>query len=286
MAFPIVYLFVAALLFDIPGHYLVRIILAPSFYIASILAVTAGYALWEVYHWGWYAFVVANVFMIYINALYLNDFGGTSHKAVAFSASIFFLVLMMYRVAREIRVPYFFPKIRWWESNPRYKLSVPVRILRDGKDPVDGQILDLSMGGCFVKLRQDVDLYEQVALDFTAFAFRVQCSGVAVWRTHSTVTHPKGMGIKFSPLSKVQKRPLRQITIRLKKIAILYRKSRYLLNEEEFLHKLEKIETATSSNTRFRLVRGGKFGVRAEVASAAATGTSGGQPTGNGDDRS
>jgi hypothetical protein len=63
-----------------------------------------------------------------------------------------------------------------------------------------------------------------------------------VWRTQSTVTHPKGVGIKFRLESKQQRRVLRQITTRLRKIASLYRRSRYLMSQDEFLKRLDELE--------------------------------------------
>ena len=63
-----------------------------------------------------------------------------------------------------------------------------------------------------------------------------------VWLTQSTVTHPKGVGIKFSLETKLQRRALRQVNARLRKIASLYRRSRYLMSQDEFLKRLDELE--------------------------------------------
>lgn len=246
--FPIFYMVGAALLFDIPSGLWLRILLSPSYYILSIMAITVGYALWEVRRWGWYLLVTVNILMSYLNAVVVNEFGATHHKGLSYVISLLFLAIITYRVAREIRVPYFFPKIRWWESNPRYRLSVPVKLARiqhpQLKDapPMDGQILDISMTGCFVKLRGDIAQHETIALKFTVFGFTLECEGVVVWRTTSTVTHPKGVGIKFRQLERPQRRCLRQIHSRLRKINAFYRRSRYLLNQDEFQKKFQELE--------------------------------------------
>ena len=83
---------------------------------------------------------------------------------------------------------------------------------------------------------------ELVEMSFKVFGLAVDCKGTVVWRTQSTVTHPKGVGIKFSLETRPQKRVLRQINGRLRKIASLYRRSRYLMNQDEFLKRLDELE--------------------------------------------
>jgi hypothetical protein len=249
MAFPLSYLAATAILFDIPAAGIGRILLSAFFYLLSGLAITTGYGLWEMRRWAWYLMLGVNILIAYENANVLHSFGESHHPVLAYIASLLILSGLMHQVSREIRVPYFFPKIRWWESNPRYKLSVPVHVVRPsvGKlgepDPaIEGEILDLSMGGCFVKLRSELKQDEMVTLTFRVFGMTVESKGTVVWRTQSTVTHPKGIGIKFSLPTRPQKRVLRQVTGRLRKIATLYRRSRYLMSQEEFMRRLDELE--------------------------------------------
>jgi hypothetical protein len=246
LAFPAVYLTAAALVFDVPAHHLLRILLAPFFWITSIAAIASGWGLWEMRRWVWYAFVVTHVLVLYGDAVVVNEFSASNHKALAFISSVFLQFFLIFRVSREVRVPYFFPKIRWWESNPRYRLSAPVKLVRSAEHGaagiVAGEIQDISTGGCFVKLRTDLRQHESLVLDFAVFELALRCQGVVVWCTQSTVTHPRGVGIKFMSLTRADKRALRQITRRLRKIASFYRRSRYLMNQEDFLKKLQEME--------------------------------------------
>lgn len=246
--FPVVYLLIAGVLFDVPPAACVSILLSPGFIIVSVFSILSGYALWEVRRWGWYLFVIDNFLIAYLNAVVVTDYGESHHRVIAYFCFVAAQIALGYRVSREIRVPYFFPKIRWWESNPRYRLSVPVALARVS-GPLEGQILDLSMGGCFVKVRGDLALDEFVNVEFEVFGFKVECRGVVVWRTHSTVTHPRGVGIKFLQPTKPQRRALRQVTLRLRKIAALYRRSRYLMSQEDFVKQLEKLESQRGKST-------------------------------------
>jgi hypothetical protein len=103
--------------------------------------------------------------------------------------------------------------------------------------------MDLSIAGCFIKLRSDLKQHESLKLHFVIFNIPVECHGVIVWRAQSGVTTPKGIGVKFLPLSRLQKRSLRQVTHRLKRIANFYRRSRYLLSQDEFLKRLRELES-------------------------------------------
>lgn len=241
LAFPVVYLFIVVLLFDIPPSRLLAILLSPSFYFVSLLAMIVGYSLWEMHRWGWYLFVATNVLIAYQNAVLLNEYGETHHKFLSFMVFLGGLLAISYRVAREVRVPYFFPKIRWWESNPRYRLAVPVKVTQLGQE-FEGQILDVSAGGCFVKLREEITQHEAVKLQYSVFGFDMECEGIVVWRSESTVTRPKGVGVKFTVLTREQRRVLRQITLRLRRIASLHRRARDVLSEADLQKRIQEIE--------------------------------------------
>jgi hypothetical protein len=243
MAFPMTYMVFAALLFDIPAKACVSILLSPFYYLISFAAVVSGYGLWEMRRWGWYVFVLANLMIGYGNAVLLTDHGTTHHKVLAFGFSLVALLGVVYRVSREVRVPYFLPRIRWWESNPRYRLIVPCKLARSGGETIDAEILDLSSTGAFIKIKSDVDQDETLSIAFTVFGEPLEFKGIVVWRTQSTVTHPRGIGLKFTAVPKIQRKALKAADHRLKKIASLYRSYRYLMNQEEFLRRLSELQT-------------------------------------------
>ncbi len=243
LAFPLIYPIFCAVLFDIPMTKLVTMVLQPLFYMVCFWAVITGWGLREMHRWSWYVFLIANVFIAYANTLYVVQYGESHNRVISFLISLLLLLFVSFRVAREIRVPYFFPRIRWWESNPRYRLSVPGRVMRAKQDWTPAEILDLSMGGCFLKFLYDVMPDEPVRVTFEAYGLEFECAGTIVWRTGASVTHPKGIGIKFGPLTKTQKRTLKAINEHLHRISALYRKTRFLLSQEEFEQKLKELQS-------------------------------------------
>ena len=242
-AFPLVYIIMAATLFDIPFRSCMSILLSPFYYILCFLVAITGYGLWELRRWSWYVLVLSQLLIVYENAVFVFNFSESHHKAVAYLIALACQLALVFKISQSIRVPYMFPKIRWWESNPRYRLSIPVTLIRSNGEKAEGEILDLTPVGCFVKLRSDFNQDESLGLEFKVYGQSMECRGLAVWLTQSTVTHPRGIGIKFDPLQKTQKRSLRLVKRKLKKIANHYRKFRYLLSPDEFSKKLEEIET-------------------------------------------
>ena len=246
---PLFYILIAAVFFDIPLHSCVSILLSPFYYIVTLIAVVAGYGLWEAQRWSWYVFVIAQVLIVYENAVLVSNYGESHHKVFAFVFYLLIQALFFVRVGQEIRVPYFFPKIRWWESNPRLKLSVPAHLKREDGSQILGSILDLSPMGCFLKVKEELTLSEKVTLMTHLYGQDFTCAGSVVWCAQTSVTHPHGVGIKFDFLSKSQRKILRLVHHRLRKIASFYRSSRYLMNQDDFIHELEKIESHQLEDT-------------------------------------
>jgi hypothetical protein len=240
VSFPLAYILIVAVLFDVSAAACLRILLSPLYYFVAFVAVVAGWGLLEMRRWAWYWFVTANILIAYETALWANDYAETHHQILAFLAVVAGLMLALFRVAREVRVPYFFPRIPWWESDPRYRLSVPVSITFPRGEPIQGEILDLSLGGCFIKVRAEVYQDEAVQVEFMVLGQKLRFPGTVVWRTQSTVTHPKGVGVKFTGIDRRGKRTLRGVTRKLMRATKLSRKKRHLVNQEAFLKKLEK----------------------------------------------
>jgi hypothetical protein len=254
MAFPVAYLAIVAILFDLPARHCVSILLSPSYYLLSALAMAVGYGLWEARRWSWYLFVASGPVVVYWTAGLVADRSATQNKWWAFLFAFSLFLMLIWRVTRELRVPYFLPRIRWWESNPRYRLAIPARIFRGKAEGsprgsqdaapetgVEGMILDLAAQGCFIKTRAVFEPDEAVSVRFLVFGLAFDCEGEVVWRPSGSVTYPTGVGVKFGVLSRAQRRGLRAVEKRLRKIGRFYSASRYLMNPEEFSRRMAEL---------------------------------------------
>ena len=113
VAFPVLYIVLAAILFDIPLDNSVGILLSPFYYVVSITVLIVGYGFWEMRRWAWYLFLVSQVLLAYENAILVQRFSESHNKLLSFVISIFLQIGLIYRVARELRVPYFFFFFCW-----------------------------------------------------------------------------------------------------------------------------------------------------------------------------
>lgn len=220
-ALPVVYPIWLALWFEVPGQRVLSLFLSPIYWFVIVLAAIAGYSIWEMKRWAWYIFLAANLLLVYESAFVVATHGQSDHSAVAFLVAVVCMLFMVIRVGLELRVPYFLPEIRWWESDPAKKLLIPVSIVVEGAPTaIDGEIMDLALSGCFVKSPVDFGEDAKVSLLFSLFGYELECPGFVVWRAASSVTHPKGVGVKFDGLAKIHKRRLRISTRRLRELSV------------------------------------------------------------------
>ncbi len=217
IAFPLVYLPFTSFIFDLSATGIWSIVLSPLFYIASLLWVATGIGVRRTQKWCWYTFAFAQIFSFYFNALNLIHYSQSQYKGFAFILAILIQLYIWLALRQEIRVPYLFPKIRWWESGIASMNHIPVRVASLVADPSVGQILDISPRGAFVKCPHDFTDFQKVKILIDDYSgIQIEIPATVVWIAKSTVTHPRGIGIKFYGLDKLQKRKLKALLVKFK----------------------------------------------------------------------
>lgn len=247
LGFPFVYALFLLTLLDVPFSRVTNTFFTPSFWLLSALAITTGYGFHEMKRWSWNLFLVSSFLICYSNALVLSRYSASQNKVVVFIVSALLQILLVYLVGKEVRVPYFLPKIRWWESNPRYKTTIAVQFHREAGD-FSGEIMDLSAGGCFIKSRSEVNQDEHIVVRFELFGEKLEVGGTVVWRSKSSVTHPKGVGVKFDALTVMQKKIFRAGLQQVKKLNQI-QSARERMSPEEYSRKLNQLKGASLNIT-------------------------------------
>ncbi|MBU6153253.1 MAG: PilZ domain-containing protein [Bdellovibrionales bacterium] len=211
VGFPILHPLLSALVFQLPIRGVVSIALSPLFYLASLFWVMSGIGLRSFHHWAWYTFGIAQVLAAYFNALILVNHSNSDFKGFAFVLVMTLQYLLLRIVSREIRVPYLFPKINWWESGIAgiHHLAVDLTPTQSGVPASKGQLLDLNPRGCFIKTPLDFRLHDPIQVRINAYGQELVLSGKVVWNAKSTVTHPKGIGIQFGEFDRALRRKVR-----------------------------------------------------------------------------
>lgn len=243
MGFPLVYIVVAGTALNVPISGCARLMLSPMYYLVTGVAVLAGYGFWEMRRWSWYVFWIAQGLIAYETAIIASEYAESHHRLFIFIMSLFVQALVGFRMSEEILVPYFFPKVQWWENNSKYKLAVPVKLHTSQGEEFFAEILDLALVGCFIKSRTLFREGDKIDLEFQIFGQNVRVEGTVVWEAMSTVTHPMGIGVLFEFVPKEQRKILRAICARLRRIAAHYRKYRYWMEPIEFEKILLELQT-------------------------------------------
>lgn len=220
VAFPFLFCVYILFIFDVPAVKLAQILLSPLFYFVALWVVLTGYGLWEMLRWTWYVLLPSQILIAYESAVIVANYSESQTKVLSLAMTLALLVFITFRIKAELRVPYFHPRIPWWEMYPGTRMHIAVEVLRITKAQspvVPGWILDLSHMGAFIKSPQEFLQDEKLKIRFTIHDHQIEAPGVIVWRAPSSVTHPKGIGIKFFSLDKTNRRKLRVVLSRMKK---------------------------------------------------------------------
>ncbi len=183
----------------------------PLFFAGENLAVTAlaWFAAYAVYHtkaWSWWLALVATLgmvaFSVAVSLYRAQDVGDawlwTSVVVIALPMVVAALLLQ-----REIRQPYFNPRVRWWESEPRYAIDAPVR--------GGGRALDISRNGMFVQHDKPPEVGKVGTWLFEIDGHEVRVAGTVSWLSPGEAEHPAGFGVRFETQDEPTRRVLDKI---------------------------------------------------------------------------
>jgi Tfp pilus assembly protein PilZ len=257
LGFPAIFLIYSALIFQVDLGGVAKIFLSPSFWVMSTIAIFTGYAIKTVQWYAWHLFVGTNAFLTYEVAVVLLYFSEAKYKFALFLCTLGIQGIIIYLVKNEIRVPYFSPSIRWWESDPRYKLNIKTNLRRMAKGSVvasneieNVEIVDISRGGCFLKTNTPYEIDSQIQLEFELFEKQIKSQGIVVWSTDSTITHPKGVGVRFINLDKPTLAILKKSSHRLKQMAQTYTQLVRAKNWQEYLEREKQFQARKNKDRK------------------------------------
>ncbi len=242
--FPLFYILILTALYNFPVSKSFDIFFSFFFIARSGFAIWLGWLLHRSIPWAWHVYVLHAALTIveqFYVCLYLAE--NNTPWASVLLASIFVLIGLVL-LKFEFRVPYYSPKIAWWEADPRYKISVPVEISHQ-KTCYEAEILDISASGCFVKINEHLPIHDILSIKFSLFEGEYELNGEIVWRAKSSLTHPRGLGIRFQKLDRPEYLRLKK-TVR--KLHYLSRKLRQARKEENASIIEAKINASADKN--------------------------------------
>ncbi|MBK9294030.1 MAG: PilZ domain-containing protein [Oligoflexia bacterium] len=185
-----------------------------SLYEIIILCIfpVVAYGIWKVAKWGYYLFMVFSFFIVAHNFYILVAHRQYSSYVVLLFQVTTFSVIGFF-LQKHITAPYFNPKLRWWESSPRFKTLIAASVQYLQK-VYDAEVLDISKGGCFVYCNKHLNLGDEVVVEFSYNGNLFRAAGDVVWLSERA---PSGFGIKFKNIRLGDKWSLAKILKDLKK---------------------------------------------------------------------
>jgi hypothetical protein len=151
-----------------------------------ILPPLAGIFIYLCRRWSYWAYILclswifaANAYSLWTNASMLN--------LIIFCVVILLdLLAVAYFVVPSVRTVYFDPRLRWWETAPRYPLTLEAKI-----DEHVGLIKNISIGGIFLEAWPGITQNKTVNLEWSYEGRNYKTPARIVYKSD------KGYGIQF-----------------------------------------------------------------------------------------
>jgi hypothetical protein len=130
-----------------------------------LLPMLAGYSVYLCKRWSYYLYL-ATMTVITISVTYFwYQTGGLLSIWPLLFVYVFNISIVSYFLIPAVRQVYFNPRLRWWESKPRYHFEKDAKILI-GEHSVSAQIKNISETGAFLTADQAVKDGESAKLEF------------------------------------------------------------------------------------------------------------------------
>lgn len=188
----------------IPKNYLHLFdMIVPSF--------VAGIAVYCVKKWSYPVFLTC---MLWITTrMFITFSSHWSFWEITFSLFVPMVINILYVsyvLLPNMRAAYINPRLRWWETKPRYFFSTNIEIFFNDKT-ILGQISNISEGGLYCVIPTSIEPNSLVKVKFTILGSEIKAQAKIVYRKPDEVSH----GVQFFNIPRAQKKRLKKIMARL-----------------------------------------------------------------------
>lgn len=207
---------VAALLTFIEGFWVTRE-LYPHHFLFMLLYPVVAYGVFRVKRWGWYL-IISHIGFLLVSNVMLAIWLGDLRPRLLIELNLLLVFFLWYFLRSSVRSPFHNPALRWWERQfPRFGAVFEATLNHSAKDAlmeIHGEGINISMGGCFVKLHgaDALVLHDELDLElkYEDFEpFRTRCK--AMWLAEPDSNNPRGAGMQFIGTDRVNRSLLKGI---------------------------------------------------------------------------
>lgn len=168
----------------------------------SVMSTIVAFGVWKVRPWGYYSYLVtACCSLLYLLYEYVMAANLENYLPLIFATS--FAIGTCLFLQRHVTAPYFNPRLRWWERDPRYRVHLGVKFQID-RQTRSGGLLDISRGGCFAELDAKLIVGEEIEMRMQMIKFDFTTRAKVIWCS----TDPKGYGLMFMGITKRHRREI------------------------------------------------------------------------------
>src|SRR3989339_487187 len=198
----------------------------------ALLPIT-GVVLYAAKKWSYLFFILVEIYMISTHgSIFLM--GEDNRYDFPIVLHLFFFLLhlglLFYFLTSSIRYVFINTSLRFWETDPRYKSAIAVRVFKgDEEIGCQSQLVDISKSGVFVSNISDIELNTEILIKFTVGADDFKFQAVTVHK--STIRNIGGYGAKFINMTDLKKI---QMAFLIKAHA---KESNLLRNEKDIIEK-------------------------------------------------
>ncbi len=165
----------------------------------------AGVMLWKLRKWTYFAFLAVMSYLIFSILTYEKyTWPYNTDKPLLYHYFVIAITLLTiaYFLAPTVRAPFFNRNLRWWESKPRYRITIPAKVTGN-KITFQTEIINISQTGAFLKDNNLLAPGDVISLSFESEGLMMEVP-VKVISRHVIADTP-GYGVQFFPTSISQK---------------------------------------------------------------------------------
>lgn len=171
-----------------------------------------GVGMLTVRRWGWVTFVAFSLFLIGYNSFsFFINHTYSLGLVVLYNVGLAAVTFVFFR--KHLRAPYFNPRLRWWNIDPRYPVLLTAS-LEFADSSCDVEVLDISKSGVFLGTCADIEVGQTHRVKIVAYGQTVRCTGKVMRRSAPGAAKP-GFGLMFENLDPGARNDLRVLLAKL-----------------------------------------------------------------------
>lgn len=140
----------------------------------------AGVAIFMMKRWSYAVFCAAMGWSLISKIQHLSYAQGTLPWPALVAVYGLELALVTYFLLPAVRATYFDPRVRWWESKPRYELRLPATLETAARERLEASVMNLSEGGLFVRAARNLGLGSRIGVAFGILGQEFEAEGRVV----------------------------------------------------------------------------------------------------------